>query len=144
MMTADRQRLWLRLGLLFLTIVQLPIGIWAVLAPENFYKNFPGFDHHWVSTQGPFNHHLVTDAGSGFLAVGAVLLLAALWLERSAVIVALVASLVHDVPHFVFHAFHRNHELSNADSFLGTYGIAFDIVLAAVLLAWVLRSRSRS
>jgi len=56
-----------------------------------------------VSTQGPFNQHLASDAGGGFLAVGVVLLLAAVWMARPAIILALVASLVHDLPHFVFH-----------------------------------------
>jgi hypothetical protein len=127
----------MRVGLIYLAVVDLPVGLWAVFAPASFYRNFPGAGRHWVSTQGPFNHHLVTDAGSGFLAVALVLLLAAFWMSKPAVVVALVASLAHDLPHFMFHAAHPNHALSTVDSILSTGGLGFGCLVAAALLTWV-------
>jgi hypothetical protein len=131
------RRGWARIGLIYLAVIDLPVGLWAVFAPENFYRNFPGGGRHWVSTQGPFNHHLVTDAGAGFLAVAAALLLAALWMSKPAIIVALVASLAHDLPHFIFHLTHTNHALAAGDQVVSTGGLGIGCVVAAVLLTWV-------
>ena len=123
--------------MIYLAVIDLPVGLWAVFAPESFYKNFPGLGRHWVSTQGPFNHHLITDTGAGFLAVTAALLLAAVWMSKPAVVVALVASLAHDLPHFIFHLTHPNHALSGADQLLSTGGLGLGCVVAAVLITWV-------
>ena len=44
---------------------QRAAGLWAVLAPERWYDDFPGFDPRLVSAEPPYNAHLVTDAGPG-------------------------------------------------------------------------------
>ena len=73
----ERTRLRVRAGLVYLTASFLVVGLWATLNPSSFYDAFPGGGRHWVSGDGPYNAHLVGDAGVGFLAVGLVLLLAA-------------------------------------------------------------------
>src|SRR3712207_7559838 len=56
----------------------LAAGSWQMFAPEAFYRNFPGWGRHWVSVDGPYNEHLLRDAGQGNLAFGVVALVALL------------------------------------------------------------------
>ena len=75
-----RTRKWVRGGLVYLTVSFAAVGLWATLDPRGFYDGFPGAGRQWVAGDGPYNAHLVSDAGIGFLAVGVVLLLAAVWM----------------------------------------------------------------
>lgn len=132
-MTNQRTR-WIRGGLAYLTMSFLAVGGSATFAPAGFYAHFPGGGHQWLAGDGPYNAHLVTDAGVGFLAVGAVLLLAALRPALAVARVALVAALVHGVPHVVFHVFHADHSLNSLDRVLSTGGLALNVIIAAALL----------
>jgi hypothetical protein len=77
---------WVRLGMVIvLAVPQLAIGLWAVLAPANWFEKFPGIDPRLVAAEPPFNAHLATDAGAGFLAIGIALAVAAAWGRRQAV-----------------------------------------------------------
>ncbi|MDQ4068297.1 MAG: hypothetical protein M3203_02285 [Actinomycetota bacterium] len=76
----DKRRRLVRLGLAYLTVSFLIVGLWATLDPRGFHDGFPGGGRQWVAGDGPYNAHLVADAGVGFLAVGVVLLLAAVWM----------------------------------------------------------------
>lgn len=58
------------------------VGAWASFLSNRFYDSFPGGGRQWIAGDGPFNEHLVSDTGVGFLAVGVVAALAAAWLER--------------------------------------------------------------
>jgi hypothetical protein len=131
-----------RIGLAFLALTELPTGLWAVVDPKGWYDNFPGFGRHWISVSGPYNQHLATDAGAGFLAVGVLLVIAFVLVDhRVFVQTALVTFLVQDVPHFVFHLVH--HEgLSASDKVTGVGGLGFDAVVAALLLVVVSRTRA--
>jgi hypothetical protein len=140
-MTA-RASWWLRIGLSFMALIELVTGVWAVVDPSGWYADFPGFGRHWVSANGPFNHHLTVDAGAGFLAVGVLLLVAAVRLDRRAVQLSLVALLVHEVPHLLYHLAHTPAALSGGDVVLGAGGLAFEVALGAVLLALVTRTRA--
>jgi hypothetical protein len=42
-------RPWLRIGLIALAVPDSVVAGWLLLAPRTFYRNFPGFGHHWVS-----------------------------------------------------------------------------------------------
>ena len=92
-----------RWGLVVLGLPQLAIGVWAVASPRGWFDTFPGGGQHWLPAYGAFDSHLATDVGAGFIAIGLVLLLAALWLERRLVQAALIAYLAYALPHFVFH-----------------------------------------
>ncbi|MFI1913612.1 hypothetical protein [Nocardia sp. NPDC020380] len=101
--------LWIMLGIL--AAQAIIIGLWAIFGPMSFYDNFPGFGVHWVSVDGPYNHHLTGDVGAFFLAMG-VMTAAALWFRDS--VVARIAGLgwvVFGVPHFIYHLFHRPADL---------------------------------
>ena len=82
------------------------VGLWASVAPESFYDNFPGGGRHWVSLDGPFNEHLVRDFGATNLAIGVLTIAAFIWMTRTLVVTAGVAWVVYGVPHLVYHLRH--------------------------------------
>ncbi len=132
-----RTRKWVRGGLVYLTVSFAAVGLWATLDPLGFYDGFPGAGRQWVAGDGPYNAHLVSDAGIGFLAVGVVLLLAAVWMDRRLVQAALVVTIVHNLPHLLFHLRHPNELVGSGDQLLSNGGLALGALLAAVLLVVV-------
>jgi hypothetical protein len=112
------------------------VGGWALSAPRSFYDDFPAAGRDWVSALGPYNEHLVRDVGAANLALGVLLVFAAVLLERRLVQAALVAWLVYAGPHFVFHlteleSFSLGDKLGNA----GALGLAALLPLALLVLA---------
>jgi hypothetical protein len=134
--TLDRRRVrrtWLRIGLLFVAATPLSGGIWALLFPRAFYEGFPLPGSDWVSTLGPYNEHLVRDYGALNFAMAVLLLAAAILLERRLAQVALIAWLVFEVPHFVFHL-GQTHHFSPGSNVAQLGGLALLILLPLVLL----------
>ncbi|MGI8808376.1 MAG: hypothetical protein ACR2KK_11125 [Acidimicrobiales bacterium] len=138
-MTEQRRR-WVRLGLVYLTVTFLQVGLWASFATRSFYDSFPGLGRRWVSGDGPYNAHLASDAGVGFIAVGVVLLFAAVWMERRLIQAALVASLLHSLLHVLFHLRHPNESLDWLDGVLSNGALLVGGALAAVLLVVTART----
>ena len=66
-------RLAVRAGLGILAVVQLGIGLWQLVVPESFYRDFPT-----VSLAPPFNEHLMRDFGGANVALGIIVLLVGL------------------------------------------------------------------
>jgi hypothetical protein len=128
-----------RTVLVVLALLDIGTGLWAVVAPADWYANFPGLGRHWVASTGPLNEHLVTDAGAGFLAIGAALLVAALWMARPAIMTALAAVLAQGVPHFIFHISHPDSALATVDVVVGVWGIGFECAVALALAVVVAR-----
>ncbi len=124
----------------YLTVTFLQVGLWATLASRNFYDSFPGLGRHWVAGGGPYNAHLTSDAGVGFLAVGTVLLLAAVWMERRVIQASLTAALLHGLAHLLFHLREPNDALGWVDEAMSNGGLLFGVTLAAILLAVVTRT----
>ncbi|GAA1535654.1 hypothetical protein [Nocardioides humi] len=85
---------------------QAAIGAWAVLTPRGWYDDFPGIGPALAAAEPPFNAHLVTDAGAGFLATGLLLLGACLLGGLVEIRVAAIGYLLFTVPHLVYHAAH--------------------------------------
>jgi hypothetical protein len=123
----------LRAGLLLLASASLVVGVWALLVPRSFYDDFPLPGRNWVSTLGPYNEHLVRDVGALNLALGVLLVLAAILLERRLVQVSLVAYLVYAVPHFVFHLA-TSHAFSLGDNIANMFTLGITVLLPLVLL----------
>jgi hypothetical protein len=86
-----------------------------------------------VAAEPPFNAHLVTDAGSGLLASGLVLLAAAWLADRRSVQLAIVAFLAFDVPHTAWHAANPSPGLTSAEDAQNVGVLAFSVVAAVVL-----------
>jgi len=125
---------WIRIALVALGVPNAAAGLWAVLAPQGWYDDFPGFDPRLVSAEPPYNAHLVTDAGAGLLASGFVLIAAA-WLgDRRSVRFGIVAFLVFAVPHTVWHALNESPGLTSAEDARNVGTLAFSVVAAVVLL----------
>ena len=131
--TQDRERGLLRVGLLFMAATPLAGGLWTLSFPRVFYEDFPLPGSDWVSTLGPYNEHLVRDYGALNLALGVLLVAAAVYLERRLAQVALVTWLVFEVPHFVFHL-GQTHHFSVGSNLAQLGGLALLIVLPLVLL----------
>ena len=137
----DDQRVprWVRVGLLVaLAPTQIVTGLWALFAPSGFFDDFPGFGPALVAAHPPFNSHLVSDAGAGFLATGVALVAAAVWGRRSGVYVALLAYLSLTVTHLLFHA-------TTATGTSGAQPVTVTAlsggIVIALLLAWGARRR---
>jgi len=58
-------------------VPQVVIGLWALAAPKSWFDSFPGFAPRVVAAEPPYNEHLASDVGAGFLATGVVLVVAA-------------------------------------------------------------------
>jgi hypothetical protein len=124
-------RLTVKLLLAWFAFFGLTAGFWQQFAPESFYVDFPGFGHHWVSPDGPYNEHLLRDVGQGNLAFGTVALVALLtggvWLARATGLAAVVAN----VPHQVYHQMNVDVLPTATDQVLQT------ITLTAVTVAGI-------
>ena len=124
---------WVRVGMVVaLALPQLAVGLWAVLAPESWYEDFPGIDPRLVAAEPPFNRHLATDAGAGFLCTGVALLLAAWWGRRQVVLLALATFAAFAVPHLAYHAGHPSDLLSSGEDAANVVILSGPVVLAAV------------
>ena len=124
---------WLRSGLLLVAATTLGPGLWALPFPRSFYGDFPlpGWD--WISTLGPYNEHLVRDYGAMNLALGVLLVSAAISPERALSRVALLTYLAFAIPHFVFHATQTHHfSLFHNALQLGSLGLL--VLLTGALL----------
>jgi hypothetical protein len=128
------QRRWLRGGLAVLAVTPAFVGIWATVSPRGFYDGFPGGGHHWVSTVGAYDEHLVRDVGALYLGSLVLLAFAFAWLERRLVQAALVSYAVAGIPHLAYHATALD-KLSTGDAIAEIAGLALNVVLPLGLLA---------
>lgn len=132
---ASSGRSWLvRGGLLFLLFAALLVGPWAQFAPESFWEGFPAFGRGWVSTDGPYNEHLIRDVGGLQLAMAVVLLAALLRPTRPLVLVAALASLAWQAPHVVYHLVHVGDLPTPADRVAQSVALISGLVVAVALL----------
>ncbi len=122
-----------RIGLGYLSVFALLLGVWAGLAPRSFFDNFPGLGMAWISVDGPYNEHLLRDVGSLNLALAVVLIAAFVTLSKQLVIVAAGASLAWNIPHFVYHSFNTD-GLDATDVVLNLGGLATASLYPLVLL----------
>jgi hypothetical protein len=136
------KRGWLRGGLLVLAVSALTVGLWALLVLRSFYDDFPLPGRDWVSTLGPYNEHLVRDVGALNLALGVLLVVAAVLLERRLVQTSLVAYLAYAVPHFIFHV-STGHAFPLEDNIANVITLGLAVLLPLVLLALVGRPGGR-
>jgi hypothetical protein len=128
----------LRIGLAFLAVPSVIIGVWAAFAPRGFYEDFPGFGRMWVAPDGPYNEHLVRDVGELNLAIAVITLVALVALTPMLVRAVLVGWIVYSVPHLVYHLRHLD-PFPTDDQVSIIASLALVPVLAIVLLVIELR-----
>jgi hypothetical protein len=128
-----RYRTEFRVTLAALGAPLVALGLWAVFAPHSWFDDFPGGGRHWVSALGPYNEHLSTDVGAFFVAIGGLLLFAAVVLERRAIQMALGATLVYSVPHLVWHLGELG-PYETLDTVLNVISLSLLVVVPIVLL----------
>lgn len=129
---------WVRIGLALLATPTLITGLWAILAPASWYTDY-GHGVAPPSAFGHYNEHFVQDLGSGYVGIGAVLLLAVLWPRREAVQIALIGFVVFSAPHLVVHLVEAG-ELTRT-GYLVTTGA---LLLGTLVALWVLRLNQRA
>lgn len=127
----------IRFVLLALGVPQALIGLWALLAPSSFYDDFPAGTSGWVEVLGPFDEHLVIDVGALFVALGFLLVFAAVRLRRETVLVAAIAWLIFAIPHLVWHLFNLE-PYDTANAIANTATLTWTVVggLLVLLLMW--------
>jgi alkylhydroperoxidase family enzyme len=139
-MNEMRRRTLTRIGLVVLAVPQLAIGIWALASPRGWFGDFPGAGRAWLPFFGPYDEHLVVDVASTFLAVGVVLVLAALCLGRRVVQVAAIGYLVYQLPHAIYH-WGADDRLPGLDGLLN--GLALGLSLAVAVGVLLLSREAR-
>ena len=121
------------------------VGLWAALAPQSFYDDFPGAGRHWVAVDGPYNEHLVRDVGVLNLALAAVVLAVLLRPERYFVMVVAAAELVYTAPHFLYHLFHLDvYDASDKVGMVVSLGVTVLAPIALLLRSTVAPSRAEA
>lgn len=131
----SRRDLWTRILLAGLAWSGMLVGVWATFAPRSFYDSFPGGGRSWVAADGPYNHHLVTDVGELNLALLVVTAAALITITPILVRVTAIAWLVYGVPHFLYHATHRDpFEADDVVAMLVSLSFAVVIPVALLLL----------
>jgi hypothetical protein len=125
-----------RVCLVIVGLAQAEIGVWGLLAPHSFYKNYPGAGHHWVATLGTYNEHLVRDFAAMELGFAVLLISAAIWFGRRLVLIAGASFLTATLPHFVYHLT-TTESFSTADNTasLGGFALEIAVVIVAMVLA---------
>lgn len=117
-----------------LSLSALAAGFWALFLPRSFYEDFPFPRRAWVSTPDPYNGHLVVDVDAMYLALGGLLMVAAVSLGGELVRGSLVAWLVFTVPHFVYHAATLHHYPLLINKVGNVVSLGFVVLLPLVLL----------
>lgn len=137
---------WVRLALVALGLPNLLTGAWAVLSPQGWYDNFPGWDPRLVAAEPPYNAHLATDAGAGLLAAGVILVAAAAWFaDHRSVRLALIAFGTFAIPHGAWHAFNPSDDLTAAQDLQNAGLLVFTAAATVALYVVVARGeRDRS
>lgn len=137
----ERHRGWIAGLLVVLGAPQGLIGLWALLAPHNFYKNFGLGSDGWVSVLGAYDEHLVRDVGALFCALAVLMIVAAVRGQRSLSYIAVAVWLTFAVPHAIFHAFNLG-PYSTGDAIANVITIGWTVVGGLIVLA-LLRDSAR-
>lgn len=127
---------WFRIGLGYLALVSLQIGVWALLAPRSFYDDYPGLGRVWIAVDGPYNEHLVRDVGALNLALATVIVVAAVSLSKPLIVAAAAATLVWGLPHLAYHLV-STEGLAGSDVVASIGGLLVFAVVPVALLATV-------
>ncbi|MEX2294465.1 MAG: hypothetical protein WD691_11810 [Acidimicrobiales bacterium] len=141
-LSASRVRPWVRIGLIAIGVPNALAGLWAVIAPQSWFDNFPGWAPRLVAAEPPYNAHLATDAGAGLLASGLVLLVAAWFADRRSTQLAVVTFSAFAIPHTAYHVLNPAPGLTSGEDLQNAGLLGFTAVAAIVLFVAATRSIS--
>jgi hypothetical protein len=133
MTTIERHRGVIRFGLIYLSVTLGLVAAWILIAPRNFYDEFPGGSAHWVSALPPYNEHLIRDFGSAGLGLAVLALLAAIWMERRVVQAAAIALFAGSLPHAIYHVT-TTESYSTRDNVFSLGGLFLQTLLPLAIL----------
>lgn len=128
------ERRWIRPVLVLLAVPNLVAGLWAILAPQNWYENFPGWAPRLVAALPPYNEHLATDAGAGLFATGVAAALAAWWLRRDVVVTAMIVHLAFALPHALFHLANPSDLMTTGEDVTNSVTLFVSVIAAGAVL----------
>lgn len=109
------------------------VGAWAFFAPRSFFDSFPGVFGAWISTDGPFNEHLVGDVGAVYLALAAASVAGLVWRSPVAFRLLGLAWTVFGALHLGYHVTHLHH-LDAPDAVGTVVSLSLSLALGVVLL----------
>ena len=136
-----RRRLAALTALWILAIQGVIIGLWALLAPMLWYRDFPGFGLNWVAMDGPYNHHLTSDVGALFLALAVMTAAALFYADGLPARVAGAGWTVFGIPHLLYHAFHHPDGMSTGGFVFMAVAIALVPILGLIAVFVTPRER---
>lgn len=121
-------------GLWIMGLFGLYAGLQQQFLPRVFYDQFPGFGMAWVSPDGPFNEHLMRDLGGANLALTFLIFLAIARPTAYLVRGVAIATLIAQVPHFVYHALHLDLLPNTLERALQTISLGLVLLIPVLVL----------
>lgn len=121
-------------GLWIMGVFGLYSGLQQQFLPRAFYDQFPGFGMTWVSPDGPFNEHLMRDLGGANLALTLIVFLAIARPTAYLVRGVAIATLIAQVPHFVYHALHLDLLPNTLERVLQTVSLGLVLLIPILVL----------
>lgn len=132
-----------RVCLVVLTTTGAVVGLWAYLAPLNWYNNFPGMGLQWLPVLGPYNEHFAKDVGAMYLALTALSAVALVYLaNRTLLVVTAVSWTVFNLLHLIYHLT-MLHMYGARDAILNAVSLSL-ILLCSAALAVPVRSHTKT
>ncbi|GAB4024057.1 hypothetical protein [Spirosoma koreense] len=126
---------WVQATLLYLGITNAFPGGWALFLPRSFYESFPGLGRVWVAVDGPYNEHLIRDAGGFFLALALLCFLAFASPRLVSVRAVALCLLMFSGPHLLYHLTHL-HMLPLIDQIGNVVTLSVGALLPLLLLGY--------
>ena len=102
-MKIERHATVIRVGLIYLAVTIGVVAAWILIAPRDFYDDFPTGPSAWAAALPPYNEHLLRDFGSAGLGLAVLAGLAAAWMDRRLVQAAAISLFVGSLPHAIYH-----------------------------------------
>ena len=131
---------WIQVLLGLNLVSLLPLAIWPLASPRNFYDKFPGGSYHWIDINGPYNEHFLRDFGALNAAL-VVVIVFALWRPAVSLLQATgLAIAVYALPHAIYHLNHLD-VYKSSEKFVATAPLVLQIFLGLAIF-WLSRSKA--